>query len=78
MLFRSLLDTVYNFSNNFLDKKYVDDHAGIIKKQLLIGGLRLASVLKECFTNSVSNNAAFNDMENNLRMYNLMMRVLLS
>ncbi len=75
---RSLLDTVYNFSNNFLDKKYVDDHAGIIKKQLLIGGLRLASVLKECFTNSVSNNAAFNDMENNLRMYNLMMRVLLS
>ena len=75
---RSLLDTVYNFKNNFLDKKYVDDHANIIKKQLLMGGLRLASILKDCLTNPVSNNAAFNDMENNLRMYELMMRALLS
>ncbi len=46
---RSLLDTVYSFQNNFLDKKYVDKNALVIKKQLLIAGLRLASVLREAF-----------------------------
>jgi len=46
---RSLLDTVYNFQNNFLDKNYIDSNALIIKKQLVRAGLRLASVLSEVF-----------------------------
>lgn len=73
---RSLLDTVYNFNNNFLDKKYVDDHANIIKKQLLMGGLRLASILKDCIGNPGTNNAAFNEFDNYGRMYKLMMSAL--
>ncbi len=47
---RSLLDTVYSFQNNFLDKNYIDSNALIIKKQLVMAGLRLASVLNEIFT----------------------------
>ena len=46
---RSYLDFVYSFKNNFLDKNYIDESEEIIKKQLLRGGLRLASVLKEVF-----------------------------
>lgn len=46
---RSLLDTVYSFQNSFLDKQYVDQNVAIIEKQLLLGGLRLASILKEAF-----------------------------
>jgi len=46
---RSLLDTVYSFQNNFLDKNYIDSNALIIKKQLVRAGLRLASVLSEVF-----------------------------
>ncbi len=48
---RSLLDTVYSFQDNFLDAKYVDANAEVIKKQLLIAGLRLASILKDTFKN---------------------------
>lgn len=46
---RSNLDSVYSFTDNFLDKKYIDNNIEIIKKQLVIGGLRLASVLDELF-----------------------------
>ena len=48
---RSLLDTVYSFQDNFLDERYIDKNATIIKTQLLTAGLRLASVLKEVFAN---------------------------
>lgn len=46
---RSFLDTVYGFNNNYLDKNYIDNAGVIIKKQLLLGGLRLASLLQEIF-----------------------------
>jgi hypothetical protein len=46
---RSLLDTVYSFQNNFLDEKYIGNNVEVIKKQLLIAGLRLASVLRNTF-----------------------------
>jgi hypothetical protein len=46
---RSLLDTVYSFQNDFLDKAYIDSNADVIKKQLVMGGLRLASLLSSIF-----------------------------
>ena len=46
---RSLLDTVYSFENNFLDKNYIDSNSEIIKKQLVIAGLRLASIFSSVF-----------------------------
>ncbi len=46
---RSLLDTVYNFKDGYLDKDYIDRNSNIIKRQLLIAGLRLASILGEVF-----------------------------
>ncbi len=46
---RYLLDTVYDFKNKTLDLTYINKNALIIKKQLLIGGLRLAVILKELF-----------------------------
>jgi hypothetical protein len=46
---RSLLDTVYSFQNNFLDQNYIDKNALIIKKQLVIAGIRLAAILNEVF-----------------------------
>ena len=46
---RSLLDTVYNFENNFIDQNYVDTNSIIIEKQILKAGLRLAAILKQDF-----------------------------
>ena len=46
---RSLLDTVYNFKDNFLDQNYIDRNSKVIKKQLVIAGIRLAAVLNEVF-----------------------------
>ncbi|MFM6925833.1 MAG: S1/P1 nuclease [Ferruginibacter sp.] len=46
---RSLLDTVYSFENNFMDKNYIDNNAQVIKRQLVMGGLRLASLLSSIF-----------------------------
>ncbi|MBL0357064.1 MAG: S1/P1 nuclease [Chitinophagaceae bacterium] len=46
---RAYLDTAYSFQNNFLDTAYVDSNAQVIKRQLLIGGLRMAAVLKKLF-----------------------------
>jgi hypothetical protein len=46
---RSYLDRVYSFENNFMDKNYIDSNVEIIKKQLVVAGLRLASILDELF-----------------------------
>jgi hypothetical protein len=46
---RSNLDKVYSFENNYLDKNYIDNNIVVIKRQIVIGGIRLASVLKEIF-----------------------------
>ena len=46
---RSYLDRVYGFENNYMDKAYIDNNISIIKKQLVVGGLRLASILDEIF-----------------------------
>ena len=48
---RMLLDGVYNFKDSFIDQNYVDSNTSVIEKQILIAGLRLASVLKESFKN---------------------------
>ncbi len=47
---RSLLDNVYNFKNGKVDKAYVDTNIVVVKKQLFIGGLRLAIILQDIFT----------------------------
>ena len=44
---RSYLGEVYNFKDYRLDQNYIDQNAVLIEKQILIAGLRLASVLKE-------------------------------
>ena len=76
---RSFLDTVYSFKNNFLDHQYIDNSAIIIKKQLVIAGLRLASILKTCLTPATSDGAFNNfNFENYMRMYGLMIKVLMS
>ena len=60
---RSFLDSVYSFTNNFLDQTYIDNSAVIIKKQLVVAGLRLASILKDCL-GTENTNGAFNDYGN--------------
>ena len=52
---RAYLDTVYSFNNNFLDAKYIDNNAEIIKRQLLIAGLRIAAILKSTFSEGKTN-----------------------
>jgi hypothetical protein len=46
---RSYLDTVYSFENNVLTPQYIDQNVAVVKTQLLLGGLRLASILTEAF-----------------------------
>jgi S1/P1 Nuclease len=46
---RSLLDMVYSFQNNYLDQRYLDSNIVVIKKQLLIAGVRLAAILNDVF-----------------------------
>jgi hypothetical protein len=46
---RSLLDDVYDFKDGFLDQAYVDHNTPVIEKQIMIAGLRLATVLKEVY-----------------------------
>jgi len=50
---RSYLDRVYNFENNYLDKNYIDSNIEVIKHQLVVGGIRLASILDELFNPAV-------------------------
>ena len=54
---RSYLDFVYDFQNGFLDKNYIDKSAVIIKKQILRGGLRLATILTDLFKNDKTDGA---------------------
>ncbi len=46
---RSYLDTAYSFQNNFLSPEYINNNVKVIEKQILLGGIRLASVLREAF-----------------------------
>lgn len=46
---RSYLPQIYKFSNATLDAAYVEANTPIVEKQLLIAGIRLASVLTEVF-----------------------------
>ena len=46
---RNLLDGLYNFTDGKIDRAYIDSNKIVIKKQLLIAGLRLANVLKNIF-----------------------------
>ena len=46
---RSYLDKVYSFENNYMDLKYIDNNISVIKRQIVVGGIRLASVLNELF-----------------------------
>ena len=55
---RSYLDFAYNFKNSFLDNAYITASSAIIKKQLLRGGLRLATVLHELFGSDKNNGTA--------------------
>jgi hypothetical protein len=46
---RSHLEFVYSFKDNILPPDYVDNSVPIIEKQLLLGGLCLASILNDAF-----------------------------
>ena len=46
---RSYLTEAYNIKDGKIDQAYVDQNAIVVEKQLLLGGLRLASFLKEMF-----------------------------
>ena len=46
---RSYLDRVYSFENNYMDKAYIDNNISVIKSQLVVAGIRLASILQEVF-----------------------------
>lgn len=48
---RQLLDVVYDYKGNKIDEAYINKDVSIIEKQLLIAGLRLASVLETLFKN---------------------------
>lgn len=79
---RSYLDSVYSFKDNTLDQRYVDMSITIIKRQLVAGGLRLASILQECLYGGANRNTGANmsdaDFYNCVRMYEIMMKLLLS
>ncbi len=46
---RTYLDAIYDFKNNYLDKDYIDRNADIVKKGLVVGGIRLGSILDYLF-----------------------------
>lgn len=46
---RSYLDRVYSFENNYMDKAYIDNNISVIKRQLVVAGIRLASILQDVF-----------------------------
>lgn len=46
---RTLLDGIYDFPGFMLDQKYLDKSAIIVKRQLLLAGLRLANILNRLF-----------------------------
>jgi len=46
---RGYLPEVYDFKGDIITKEYIDKNLPVIEKQLVIAGLRLASVLNETF-----------------------------
>lgn len=46
---RAKLNVIYDFKGNNLTHKYIAKNAPVVERQLLLGGLRLAEVLKEIF-----------------------------
>ena len=48
---RSLLDHVYDFPEYTLSAKYLDRSEAIVKRQLLVAGMRLANILEKLFSN---------------------------
>lgn len=46
---RSYLDVIYNFEGHIVSDEYVNRNAIVIENQLLVAGIRLASVLNEVF-----------------------------
>ena len=46
---RVLLEKCYDFKDGFLDKDYVTNNKTTVKRQLLLGGMRLAAVLEDIF-----------------------------
>ena len=46
---RALLPEVYAFNNDTIDQAYLDKTAPIVEKQLLLAGLRMATLLQEIF-----------------------------
>ena len=55
---RTFLDSAYDFKDGKITQEYIDRNAVVIKKQLLIAGLRLAAVLKDIFGNENNAQAA--------------------
>jgi hypothetical protein len=49
---RSLLAEVYDFKNNTIDQAYIDRNKRALEEEILIGGIRLASVLEQLFKSS--------------------------
>ena len=46
---RALLPEVYGFNNDTIDQAYLDKTAPIVGKQLLLAGLRMATLLQQIF-----------------------------
>ena len=46
---RSLLPAVYNFEGFTVNKEYVDKSSQVVKRQLLMAGIRLADILNKLF-----------------------------
>jgi len=47
---RSKLGTVYDFKGDNMNQKYIDRNVPVIEEQLLLAGVRLASLLNQIFT----------------------------
>lgn len=52
---RTLLPAIYNFKNGIVDAAYIEQNNAVICRQLVKGGLRLASVLNQIFKTPTPN-----------------------
>ena len=50
---RSLLDSIYEFKDNFLDPAYVEKNTPIIESQLFLAGIRLTAILEKIFSQPI-------------------------
>lgn len=57
---RSYLDSVYDFKKGYLDSNYIKRGVNIIEQQLVIAGLRLASILTAVFKSTTHGPATYN------------------